>query len=768
MAPCWYVQIPWLLAEGEPPGFHGTMMNAPPERMLREIGAFLESMAAQSTVVLLLEDLHWADHATASLLAFLAERRDHARLLIIGTYRPVEATTQDHPIREITRTLRAHRRCIELALDYLSVSDVRRYLHGRFGDGVRDLGGPIHRRTDGNPLFVVAVIEEMIRRGQLAQSEGGWVLGGDADLADLAVPRDLVEMVTAQFQGLSADERGILEAAAVAGVSFAPGIVARALDRDAEEVEAVSEQMARSRQFLNVASRSEDGGSPVRYDFFHALHQQVIYEQIPDRRRRRLHLALGEALELTHAERLGEIAPELSVHFERGGDPWRGVEHLRRCIARAQGRFAHLEAVEYGSHAIGLLEQLPETPRLRQLELELRLLLGVSLNVTRGYFSREVRENYERARALCEDVGDARQLFAIVHAMWYAQLGGAEADGAWRSVDDLARIAASLDTVEFGLRADLARGLTESWHGNFAAAVRILTKFLEDLRNQAAATHLGAYGGDVAVTAFMQGGLALWFLGRPDHARVHARYGLSLAEKSGQPFDRASALFKSAFLELLCGDAAAAADLASRAATVCADDHIPFFLPYCRFLRGAALVQHGHVSEGLAEMLQSLSEQRAASGSFFCDVILAHVATACGRAGRWDEGLRHVDEGIELTETKLERLYAAELWRVKGELLFERAETSPGRKRAAASRMVDAAEQCFRRALEIARKQEAGSFALRSASSLARLSMKYDRADDARELLRSIYASFTEGFDTKDLIEAKRLLKEPEADRAAT
>jgi predicted ATPase len=157
-APCWYVQIPWLGSEGEPPGFHGAMMSAPPERMLREIGAFLESVAAQPTIVLLLEDLHWGDHATASLLAFLAERRDHARLLIIGTYRPVEATIQDHPIREITRTLRAHRRGIELALDYLSVSDVRRYLHGRFGDGVRDLGAH-SPRTDGNPLFVVAIVE---------------------------------------------------------------------------------------------------------------------------------------------------------------------------------------------------------------------------------------------------------------------------------------------------------------------------------------------------------------------------------------------------------------------------------------------------------------------------------------------------------------------------------------------------------------------------------------------------------------------------------
>jgi hypothetical protein len=139
---------------------------------------------------------------------------------------------------------------------------------------------------------------------------------------------------------------------------------------------------------------------------------------------------------------------------------------------------------------------------------------------------------------------------------------------------------------------------------------------------------LGAYGGDVAVTAFTQGGLALWFLGRPDQARVHARYGLSLAEKSGRPFDRASALFKSAFLELLCGDAAAAADLASRNGL-----RRPSF-PLLSILRGATLVNKG--VRGLASSCES-GEQRAASDRSSV-TSFAHVATACGRAGRWDEG----------------------------------------------------------------------------------------------------------------------------------
>src|SRR5262249_38747601 len=246
-------------------------MSAPPQRMLREIGAFLESAAARTTVVLVLEDLHWSDHATADLVSFLAERRDPARLLVIGTYRPAEASTQDHPIREVKRTLRSHRRCVELALDYLSAASVREYLARRFGDEVVDLATLIHARTDGNPLFVVAIVEELVRRGQLVDTGSGWAVGGERAREDVAVPEDLLEMFTAQFNHLGADERAVLEAASVAGVSSMPWTVARAIGRDADEVEGVAQRLVRSNLFLNVAPRAEDRGAALHYQFPHPL-----------------------------------------------------------------------------------------------------------------------------------------------------------------------------------------------------------------------------------------------------------------------------------------------------------------------------------------------------------------------------------------------------------------------------------------------------------------------------------------------------------------
>lgn len=221
------------------------------------------------------------------------------------------------------------------------------------------------------------------------------------------------------------------------------------------------------------------------------------------------------------------------------------------------------------------------------------------------------------------------------------------------------------------------------------------------------------------------------------------------------------ALFHSTILEILCGNAEAAARLAARTAKISAQNDVGAFRAVGRFFDGAARVEQGDVDGGLSEMLPALVDHRAVVGAHFCGVMLGFIASSYGRAERWDEGIRRADEGIGLTETSLERFYAAELWRVKGELLFGKARSANGRKRAVGGQLVEAARQCFRRALEIAGQQEARSLALRSAMSLTRLSKWRGGGHDARDLLSSLVASFTEGFDTKDLTDAKALLSEP-------
>jgi predicted ATPase len=262
----------------------------------------------------------------------------------------------------VRQALRSRGRAIDLALPYLSTANVREYLQRRFADPADRLALLIHERTDGNPLFVVAIAEELIRRGQVTNAGRGAAVDLVADRGDLAVPEDLLEMVTVQFHRLDPDERAVLEAASVAGVSFAPWMAARALGRDVEDVETIAQRMVRSHRFLIAVGRAEDRAAARLYQFSHALHHQVIYEQVVDTRRRRLHHAVGDALEAAYGDRLAEVAPELSVHFERSDDPARAVKYLGLCIAGAQQRLAHREAAVYGNTALGLPEVYPTLP----------------------------------------------------------------------------------------------------------------------------------------------------------------------------------------------------------------------------------------------------------------------------------------------------------------------------------------------------------------------------------------------------------------------
>jgi len=173
---------------------------------------------------------------------------------------------------------------------------------------------------------------------------------------------------------------------------------------------------------------------------------------------------------------------------------------------------------------------------------------------------------------------------------------------------------------------------------------------------------------------------------------------------------------------------------------------------------GAARATRGDVEGGLSEVVAALEEHRQVVGPHMTGIMLALVATAHGQAQQWDARLRQVDSGIALTEKTLEHVYAAELWRVKGELLLGKARTTAKRNKVAIDSLVDAADRCFRRALKTARSQEARPLELRAAMSLVRASGSRRGSSNARTLLRSLVACFTEGFDTKDLQDANTLL----------
>ena len=293
-APTWLPHLSWASeapALAESPAASETSRG----RMLREMTEALAVLTSRRPLLLVLEDLHWADCSTLDLVAFLARPLEPARLLIVGTAQPFVSLPFDHPLKAIKQELAIHRRSVELALTPLEAADVASYLEARCPNGRWPAGltDRIHRCTEGNPLYVASLIDDLVRRNVFVVAGGaGWQMAGSIEEVDAQVPDLVRELMSMSLEHLEALDRRILEAGSVAGREFSAAVVAAALDEDALAIEERCEQLARRQQYIQSAgtSRRGDGRVTARFRFIHAFAQQVLSQQIVPRMRMRFRL----------------------------------------------------------------------------------------------------------------------------------------------------------------------------------------------------------------------------------------------------------------------------------------------------------------------------------------------------------------------------------------------------------------------------------------------------------------------------------------------
>ncbi|MGH8601394.1 MAG: AAA family ATPase, partial [Gammaproteobacteria bacterium] len=382
-APTWLVQLPWFLTEADRALLQREVLGSTKKRMLRELGEFLERWTAQCPLILVLEDLHWSDYATLDLISYLPKRADAARLMLIGTYRPVEVIVSGHPLKSVKQELLSKYQCKELPLEYLSEEAVAEYLGVRFPANrfPAELGGLIHERTEGNPLFMVNAVDYLVTEGSIAKVEEVWRLGTEIEKIEMGVPDSIKQMIEKQIGYLSKEEQRMLEAASVSGVEFSTLAVAAGLREDTAVAEAQCEELARRHQFIRDCGffQLPNGEVAARYGFIHALYQNVLYERVSGANRVHLHRRVGERGEELYGEKAGEIAAELAMHFERGRDYRRAVKYLLQAAETAIRRFAYQEAIVLAQRGLELLQTLPDTSQHVHQELRLHIALGVSL-----------------------------------------------------------------------------------------------------------------------------------------------------------------------------------------------------------------------------------------------------------------------------------------------------------------------------------------------------------------------------------------------------
>jgi DNA-binding winged helix-turn-helix (wHTH) protein len=364
-APTWLLQMPGFLEGADRAAFQSEVFGATRERMLREFCDLLEALGAGRPWALVIEDMHWSDFATIDVLSRFARGNLEAKVLVLCTYRPDDATVHGHPVRRLHQDLEIHGKCSELQLDRLSRMDVEQHLALRFKNEnlASALSGPMFGRTHGHPLFIASLLDHLIDQESIIEIDGVWRLGARVAISDDVVPRDLSNMITHRIDRLTEDERQLLEVASVAGSECPAALVAAGLVRDAVETEEFLEGLARKDRTLVPSGVSEwpDGTYSGSYAFHHILYQNVLYQRLVPARRIQIHRRMGDRLEQGYAGRTENIAAALALHFEQSRDFPRALRYLSQAAENSARRLGHDEATRYLSRALGILDRLGAT-----------------------------------------------------------------------------------------------------------------------------------------------------------------------------------------------------------------------------------------------------------------------------------------------------------------------------------------------------------------------------------------------------------------------
>jgi class 3 adenylate cyclase/tetratricopeptide (TPR) repeat protein len=689
----------------------------------------LTGLAARRTVLLVFEDVHWIDPTSLEALDRTIERIQDLPVLALITYRP-EFRPPWLGLAHVTA----------LVLNRLGrlQSAAMAALVARTKGLPSELLDQITARTDGVPLFVEELTRTVLESGLLEDRGDHYALSGP--LPPRAIPATLQDSLMARLDRL-APAKEVAQTAAVIGREFPYDLLAAAADRPQAELDAALDQLVTSELLFQRGVPPE-----ATYMFKHALVQDAAYASLLRGRRQQLHTRIAQALE----QQFGEIAehePEVvAQHYTGAGLAEHAIGYWQRAGERANDRSANDEAASHLRTALDLITRLPAGPDRQQREIAALTVLGRVLTAKSGYGNPEVEQVYSRARRLCEAVPEDANIFPVLLGSAIYSAVRAELVAGLELSERLLELARQKNDPLWMVEAHYARGIMHSWRGDFKEAREHLELAARDYRPERHRAHLALYGQDPGPICLCRGAAVLWHVGYPDQALARMEDALGLVEELAHPFSRAYVLTWTAALRILRREVAEAAVWIDRALMFATEQAYPFWTAWATAQRGWLSAQQGQSDQAIAQLEDGLSQMRAVGTEVTQASVMGWMGEALASLGRTSDALRLIEQALDKVDRNRERWGEAELLRLRGVVLL-----------AADTR---AAESSCRQAIERSRQQDAKSWELRAAISLAHLWRDQGRRAEACDLLAPIYGWFTEGFDTADLQDAKALLDE--------
>jgi len=581
----------------------------------------------------------------------------------------------------------------------------------------------------------------VLESGLLHEGAEHYTLTGP--LPPLAIPATLHDSLMARLDRL-ASVKGLAQLGATLGREFSYALLRAVSPWDEATVHQGLHQLVET-EFLY-----QQGLPPhATYLFKHALIQDAAYQALLKSTRQQYHQRIAQVLEQQFPETAAAQPELLAHHATEAGLRAQAVVYWQRAGQRALERSANLEAISHLTKGLEVLATLPDTGERVQQELALHTTLGPALIVIKGYGAPEVEHTYVRARELCQQVDDPAQLFPVLRGLWNRHLMRAEHQKGRELGEQLLSLAHKLHDPTSLVEAHRVLGTVLWLRSELPLAHEHLERGIALYEPHQHRTLAFLYGADPGAVCRIYAAVVLWSLGHPQQARQRMEEALTLAQALSHPHSLAFVLVFAAVLHCLRGEVPAASARADAATRLAAEHGIAQWFAGGTILRGWAVAAQGQVAEGIAQIHQGLAAWRAAWAECLRPSWLVLLAEAYAAGDDPTGGLHTLAEALALIEKTGERWYAAELYRLKGECLLLCSQAQQGE-----------AAACFQQALDIARHQQAKSWELRAASSLARLWQQQGKVTDARDVLAPVYHWFTEGFDTADLQQAKALLEE--------
>ena len=695
------------------------------------IAMILES-AEHQPLLLLWEDMHWADPSTLELVGLLIDQSPTASLLTIMTSRPefVPPWQMRSHITPITLSRLESQHAMALIARIAGSKPLP-----------QDVIEHIADKADGVPLYVEELTKTILTADILRDTGDRFELTGP--LSSLSIPDTLQESLMARLDRLP-QVRELAQLGSVLGREFAYEMIFGLSNAGEQDLQAGLEQL------VDAELLYQRGRPPrARYIFKHALIQDAAYESLLRRTRQQHHLQVAELLESSFPD-VVESHPELvGHHYSEANQPGLAVDYYQKAGEQSSASSANLEAVAHLNCGLEIVQSLPEGEDRDQRELNLLLKISPALIATKGYTAVEVESSFLKALTLCRKIGDKEREISILQGLSLIYCVRADLHKARDLAEQLVELAKTREDIDSTLAANQLLGYALSMQGEIDAALRCFDRVISGYDFNLHSSYSNRLGADFGVGSFGFKAWVLYALGYPQQAHDTIAEALSLAQKLNHPLSEAFARVAATMTYLFRGELKRAREQAESGASIATDKDLVQYIYWTKIQLHSVLLQLGEadVESSITGIREAIDACRSIGAYLFDPFWLGLLAQTYSQHGEAEKALSSIDEALGAMTKTGEGFWQAELYRIKGQLLLQNNSANTLE-----------AESCFHEGIKIARSQNARGWELRIAINLAKHWVSQNKTNEAHQLLTPIYDWFTEGFDTIDLKAAKSIL----------